>query len=326
MAHHLKRTLPATLLPAFVLAVLALSVCHRSARGGEERAMYYWRTTLSLDSAERRFLSEHHVGRLYVRYFDVVMDAGGQPMPNATIAFADSLPAAVEVVPTVFITNDCMASAHPDLARKLVERVAQMNETHDVAGVRELQIDCDWTLRTRRQFFAFLDEVRTLARQRGWQLSATIRLHQLSQPVPPVDRGVLMVYNTGDVTRLDCQHPILDLADVRAYVPQVAGYKLPLTAAYPLFTWRVLFRPVGGDASGAATYRYVGIMHGDDDLPVMAGDTIVTRRPDMAHLMEARRVLARQRSDLHREVILYDLSTNNITLFNPDDYETIFGH
>ena len=36
-------------------------------------SVYYWRTTLTLDSTERAFLADHGVGRMYVRYFDVVM-------------------------------------------------------------------------------------------------------------------------------------------------------------------------------------------------------------------------------------------------------------
>ena len=325
-----------------VLCAMVLSSCSRQTDVQPVRSMYYWRTVFTLSQAERDFMKAHHVERLYVRYFDVVLNEQGEPMPNATIKFeapspnptaspdpskgrgdANELPVCSplpleglgEVIPVVFITNDCMARTHEGLAEKVLTRVLQMNETHDVKGVSELQIDSDWTITTRRNFFAFLDELRPLAKAKGIALSATIRLHQLSQPVPPVDRGVLMVYNTGDVTRFDCHHPILDLNDVRQYLRHLKNYDLPLSAAYPLFSWRVLFR----------NGRYVGIMPGDD-LPGIDGDSIALRQPDMPHIMEAREAIGRLRSDIHHEVILYDISEQNITRFKTNDYETIFGN
>ena len=58
----------------------------------EENAVYYWRTDLRLDSAERAFLKQYHINKVYCRYFDVVMSDSLGPMPNATITFSDTLP------------------------------------------------------------------------------------------------------------------------------------------------------------------------------------------------------------------------------------------
>ena len=116
---------------------------------GDENSVYYWRTELRLDSTERAFLDRHDVKKVYCRYFDGVM-RNGEPMPNATISFSDTLPSGVELVPTVYITEDCMHKPHPGLAGKLVSRVRQMNETNDLPPFRELQIDCDYTGDPRR--------------------------------------------------------------------------------------------------------------------------------------------------------------------------------
>ncbi|MGI6222439.1 MAG: hypothetical protein ACOYJG_02380 [Prevotella sp.] len=299
--------------PVFLLVVLlALSAC--SQPSGVKRSMYYWRTSLQLSQEEREFLRLHHVTRLYVRYFDVVNEESDGNQPNATLTFDDSLPKGVEIVPTVYILNDCMRHDDPLLAERILKRVRQMNETHDVGKLKELQIDCDWTMQTRQRFFAFLKQLRDLCHQNDVQLSVTIRLHQLSQPVPPADRGVLMVYNTGDVTQLSNEKPILNLDDVKPYVHYIDDYELPLSAAYPLFTWRVLFR--GG--------RYVGILHGDD-LPILRGDSIVTRQPSLQDILEAERVIGKRRPDAHSELILYDLSKQNIQKFHSSDYEKIFS-
>ena len=56
------------------------------------------------------------------------------------------------------------------------------------------------------------------------------------------------------------------------------------------------------------------------------GDSIALRQPDMPHIIEAREAIGRLRSDIHHEVILYDISEQNITRFKTNDYETIFGN
>ena len=49
------------------------------------------------------------------------------------------------------------------LAEKIYRRVRQMNETNDVPGVKEIQIDCDWTMRTRTAYYRFLKQLRDMA-------------------------------------------------------------------------------------------------------------------------------------------------------------------
>lgn len=293
-----------------LLAVALFASC-----GCEEpkRSVYYWQTTLRVSAAERAFLARNGVGKVYCRYFDVVPADDG-PQPNATIAFEGAFPKTVEVVPVVFIVNDCMRQPHDGLAEKIIRRVAQMNDTNDLPTAKELQIDCDWTMTTRGAFFAFLEKLRHLCHGRGMKLSVTIRLHQLSQPAPPADHGVLMMYNTGDVTRLDVTKPILDIRDVMPYMRHLRGYGMSLSTAYPLFTWRVLFR--GG--------KYVGIMHGDDDLPVLPGDSIAVRQPGLDDILKAKKAVDDARSDANSEIILYDLNDKNIKLFNHDNFKEIY--
>ena len=305
------------LLACSLLAMILLTGCRRQAASPVDgRAAYYWSTVFRLSPEQRGFIRDHAIERLYVRYFDVVMGQEGEPMPNATIQFKDTFPEGMEVVPTVFILNECMEKVAPGLAHKIAARILQMNETHDIANVREVQIDCDWTMRTQQHYFNFLESLRQLAKTKGISLSTTVRLHQLSQSVPPVDRGVLMMYNTGDFTRIDCEHPILDLEDVKQYMPKLSRYDLPMSVAYPLFTWRILFR----------RGRYVGIIHKDDELPVLPGDTVVVRQPDLQHILMAKKRVGQLRPELNQEVILYDLQDKNLTRFNSDDYEEIFNY
>lgn len=299
-----------------LLLMLTLLSCSDRRDDGTRRSMYYWSTVLDMDSAKADFIDRHGIGRIYLRYFDVVKDETGALTPNATLAFKTGVPHGVETVPTVYITNDCMLGDVGGLAEKICLRIKQMSRTNDIDGVKEIQMDCDWTRLTRKRYFRFLEELRALAHADGLTLSVTIRLHQLSQPAPPADRGVLMMYNTGDFTDLTCEKPILDMRDAAPYMHRLHSYRLHLSSAYPLFGWRILFR----------RGRYVGIMHKDDDLPVLPGDSIVVRQPSLEDIMTAVKAVGRKRPDANREVILYDLSNPNISKFNPDDYEKIFNH
>ena len=305
----------ATYITACLLALLA-SACGRTDGGGSRRSVYYWSTVLDIDSTKQAFIDRHGISRMYVRYFDVVASEDGSPVPNATLRFGTGVPQGVEVVPAVYIVNECMAADTAGLAGLILKRILQMNATNDIGGVKEIQIDCDWTRRTRQRYFGFLRTLRAMAAERGVKVSATIRLHQLAEGAPPVDRGVLMMYNTGDFTDISCQKPILDTRDAAPYLRHLAGYGLKLAAAYPIYSWRILFR--GG--------RYVGIMHRDDDLPVLPGDSIVTRAPSLDDITTAAGAVGSRRPDANSEIILFDLSKQNATRFKPDDYEKIFGY
>lgn len=295
-----------------LLTLLLMTACHEQQK---ERGMYYWSTVFRMDPAKQTFLKEHQINRLYVRYFDVVVDEQDRVMPNATISFKDSVPQGVEVIPTVFIVNDCMKHDIGDLPKKLLRRILQMNETHHIGKVHEIQIDCDWTPSTRKTFFHFMETLRSMAKEEGISLSSTIRLHQLSQKAPPADRGVLMMYNTGDFTKLSCEHPILDMRDAKPFLPALKKYSLPLSAAYPLYRWRIVFR----------NGRYVGILHTDDELPILPGDSIVIRQPELEEILKAKQAVTQQNARANNEVILFDLNNTNISRFKKEDYEKIFN-
>ena len=264
----------------------------------QSNGVYYWRTDLHLDSTERAFLKQHHINKVYCRYFDVVMsDDGTEPKPNATIAFTDTLPAGIELIPTVYITEDCMHKPHKDLAEKLVKRIMQMNETNHIGNVHEIQIDCDYTSKSRATYYQFLEQVRHHLSPTSYQLSTTIRLHQLSMPVPPVDYGVLMVYNTGDPRKWQERNPILDYRDVYPYLNKLAQYQLPLAAAYPVYQW-------------IRNIQNVRIEH-----------TV-----EAAELLKVKKTLEKERPSLSKAVITYHLETDNINRYKTETYEEIYHH
>ena len=265
----------------------------------EGNAVYYWRTDLRLDSTERAFLKQYNINKVYCRYFDVVVSDDGEPKPNATITFSDTLPDSIEIIPTVYITEDCMHQKHEGLAEKLVKRILQMNETNDIKNVREIQIDCDYTSKSRKTYYDFLKAVAnsSLFTLHFSLLSTTIRLHQLAMEAPPVDYGALMIYNTGDPNKWQERNPILDYRDVYPYLERLDKYPLPLSAAYPVFHW-------------------VRDIHG-----VRVEHTV-----EAEEILKVKRAMEKERKNLSRAIITYHLDNDNINRYKPETYEEIYHH
>ena len=294
-----------SVISTLLISLLLLTACQRQPSGRGKpldigNAVYYWRTDLRLDSTERAFIRQYNINKVYCRYFDVVMsDDGSEPKPNATITFSDTLPDSIEVIPTVYITEDCMHQQHEGLAEKLVSRIAQMNETNDIRNVSEIQIDCDYTSRSRKIYYDFLKAIaQTPAFTRHFtRLSTTIRLHQLSMEAPPVDYGALMVYNTGDPRKWEQRNPILDYRDVHPYLSRLDSYPLPLAAAYPVFVW---VREISG----------VRVEHS----------------VEAEEILKVKKAIEAERSDISRSIITYHLDKDNINRYKSETYEEIYHH
>lgn len=284
----------------FLLTLLIMGCSKQKAQDDDlERcnSVYYWRTDLRLDSAEKAFLNQYNIKKVYCRYFDVVMnDGASEPSPNATITFSDTLPEGIEIIPTIYITEDCMHKPYKDLAKKIVDRILQMNETNDIKNVREIQIDCDYTSKSRTTYYKFLEEIRHHL-STAYYLSTTIRLHQLSMPAPPVDYGVLMVYNTGDPRKWEERNPILDYRDVYPYLSRLDKYPLPLATAYPVYQW-------------IRNIQNVRVEH-----------TV-----EAEEILKVKHALEKERPGLSRSIITYHLETDNINRYKPETYEEIYRH
>ena len=261
-----------------LLAVVFLTACDKAparrtpvVKDESFNGIYFWRTTFDVSAKERAFLKEHEIDRLYLRLFDVDVAQqnlleSSQPTPIATIIFTDSVATAKtislvrDIVPVAFITLPAlkgMRYAEKEYAWKLVTRMLNMSSYHQFRDkVTEIQIDCDWTPSTEHIYFALLGEIKELLKKEQIMLSVTIRLHQLRTAPPPVDKGVLMVYNTGSIKEPKTINSILTVEDAAQYLSHnsVEKYKLSLDYAFPTFSWGVWFR----------CNQYLGILHRDN--------------------------------------------------------------
>ncbi len=197
-------------------------------------AFYHWQTELSVPDS---LLKAHHADRLYIKVFDVSWE-NGRARPSAILQARDTVP--VEAVPVVFLTNEVFQHPLGSLAEDVTELL-----THSFPyPFTELQLDSDWTADTREAYFNFLEELRE--RLPGKVISCTVRLHQYRdrsvQGVPPVDRAVLMAYNTGDLGSWETENSIVDTSVINSYVEGQPTYPLPLDLAVAAYDWAAVYR------------------------------------------------------------------------------------
>lgn len=135
-------------------------------------------------------------------------------------------------------------------------------------NLKHIQIDCDWTPKTREAYFAFLQ---ALKRQNpNWEIHCTIRMHQYRDPqqtgVPPADRGMLMCYNLAPPDDYKTRDAIFDEALFAGYFKDHT-YPLSLDVALPLFSWGSLFHE--GQFKGLASDLYLDDLQADPNLQAL---------------------------------------------------------
>lgn len=288
--------------------------------------IYYWKTTFDLNEAEKAFLKEHDVKRLYLRLFDVVPDNEGvningfvyDVVPNATITFTQAVPEGLEIVPVVYITIDAlrkMAGREAEFAQLITERVMHIADFHELGVIHEVQLDCDWTQLTQESYFSLCEKITEQLRKLGVQLSCTIRLWQLSLPAPPVDRGVLMLYNTGVMASMNTANSILDINDVKPYLKNKT-YALPLDYALPTYEWYVWFR----------NGQYQGLLHQfNDSLKLQHGDSIRHEQVTFDEIMEVKHAVTNQQETQSTSIILYHLDSANLSKYSNDEIDQMYS-
>ncbi|RYE26446.1 MAG: hypothetical protein EOP51_00385 [Sphingobacteriales bacterium] len=263
-----------------VLLALTFASCQRNAP--HVNSFYYWKLGHENDSDRLQRFNELKVEHLYVHYMDVDWSEGlKMPVPKATASIADdSSFTSRPITPVIFITNrvfERMTDAWCDtLAEKLSKKISLITYSFyknrierskldpnipyndDYAHVvdsyqrvkvqpvldtlKEIQIDCDWTAKTKDKYFRFLKKFKQ--KYPHQQISVTVRLYPYKYPkamgVPPVDRGVLMCYNLGGLQKAKTANSIFSTGELKQYL-NAKKYPLPLDIALPIFGWYAWF-------------------------------------------------------------------------------------
>lgn len=229
---------------------IAFALLFNACRSNKEisRSFYYWKPSFEIDGSELKLLKSLRSDKLFLKLVTVQWDTPrkGVKIDEVNEASRSGIPIEIEVVPVVMISNEVFlklqASELKDLANRLLVRTIELADSAGLA-FRELQIDCSWSAESKDSYFAFLKFIKSELDPISQRLSCTIRLKQIKSPylagIPPVDRGMLIYYNTGNVEEPGTRNSIYD-ADVAArYVSSIKNYRLPLDLALPVFTWAV---------------------------------------------------------------------------------------
>ena len=304
-------------------------------------AVYYWKTTFQLNDTERRFLQTHHIKKIYLRFFDVDFeqdqDGTFKSIPIATTRFLDTVPAGIEVVPTVYITTKAIAS-DPQFTHLLFNRIKAMAKRNKIRDIHEVQLDCDWTNSTRYAFFDFCSTLDSCLSADSIKLSATIRLHQLKQKAPPVDKGVLMLYNTGSIHNPNTKNSILSYDDVEPYLRSDIQYGIPLDFAFPVYSWGILIRRNRTqcilrttDYGDTSLYekqegnRYKVLKeHFLENHRLQTGDIIRLETSQVKEIREVKELVRSKIKQASYQSVIYHLDSLQLSQFKEQEIRTIY--
>ncbi|RXK59962.1 hypothetical protein ESA94_13015 [Lacibacter luteus] len=243
-----------------ICLLIFISSCRQQPQRFVERGFYYWKSKLLLGSTELNSLQQLQVQQLYVKYFDVTVASDGNGSAPVARLTADSLTLVqlknknIAIVPVVFITNETLqqsdSAALRSLAKNITVLLTNISKQLTTEHYSELQIDCDWTQATKAAYFFLLQQIKSQMQSsvlfKNSLLSATIRLHQVKfssrTGIPPVDKGLLMCYNMGNLKNPATGNSIIEVEELKKYLSGLSSYPLKLDVALPLFEWSVLFR------------------------------------------------------------------------------------
>jgi hypothetical protein len=309
-----------------------------------QRSFYFWKTVFQLTPKEKQSLQELGVEKLYVKFFDVDWDeATHSPTPVAKSIFNESPPKNVLITPAVFITQEPLQHLEKtgldSLAKNIASLFSSIANSNHLQLSAEVQVDCDWTTTTREAYFYLLNQLKQEPFFQHKVLSATIRLHQakfLSQSgVPPVDRGLLMCYNMGNLRYPQTKNSIIDEDELAKYISNLASYPLPLDVGLPIFDWYILFeknqykglvRDFHPNAAEAAKNRieFVSdtVING---YSYKRGQWLRHERSDAEVLKKCAALISKRIKATELTVILYHLDEQNITKYGLNELESFYN-
>ncbi len=230
-----------------LLYILLISFSCQKPKVKTIKALYHWTSNLEVSDEKSHQIQNLGVQKIYLRYFDIDWNEEAQKaIPKGILSITNNIIDSIEIIPTIFITNRTFvnipkAQLFP-LVKKTNQKILEISKSFQ-NHISEIQFDCDWTVSTKEKYFEFLSLFKKVNAN---FISSTIRLHQVKflekTGVPPVNRGMLMYYNMGEVKKMSTENSILDNEIGSKYLSKLNKYPLSLDIALPLYSWAVVFR------------------------------------------------------------------------------------
>ena len=330
-------------------AFLLFFSCTSKSKRDVNRGFYFWKSNFQLNEKDQERLQSLKVNKIYVKFFDVDWnDAAAKPVPVAVVQPEGILDTTFQIVPTIFITNNTFEKGEGyelyNLSHNVFNKIIGMQNCFPrKIKIKEIQIDCDWNEATGEKYFNFLKNIKSLSGS-DIKISATIRLHQIKYfaktGVPPVDRGMLMFYNMGNVNFNFPANSIYNKEDALKYVESIKNYPLPLDIALPIFSWAAIYREdklvqlirdfdknLYGNKALVEIEKNVFRASQIIDLKsavIKKGDIIKFEIMDPSSSLEAAHLIEKHAKD-SLSVVLFDYNNLNFNRYNNASLENIFN-
>lgn len=234
-----------------MLICLHLSSCTQQKIENVERAFYYWKSNAHLTDKERAVCDTLGVKKLYVKFFEVNFSPERGSFPESKTDWWEgySQPGKFEeIIPTVYLRNVVFLKSTKeeldilaDNTNFLITKYAS-EKFREGTIIQEFQMDCDWTLKSKDNYFYFLKKLKEIANKK---ISCTLRLYPFKYPekmgVPPVDKATLMCYNLLNPLDNPGKNSILDITELKNYLQDSPSYPLHLDVALPVYSWAQVY-------------------------------------------------------------------------------------
>lgn len=348
----------------FALATLAIFAfsCKKS-HPRIERAFYYWKDgRYTLEDKELLALKDQKIQKLYIKFFEIGLDSvlGAIPTVKTELHLWDYNEhfendstlhytlKNLEITPVIYLKNSVLFKTSHGSLDTLADNINFLTEKYFKSQIQisdstysELQIDCDWTERTRDNYFYLLSQLKQSSRK---TISCTLRLYPYKYReklgVPPADKAVLMCYNLISPLSTEDKNSILDVEELRKYLQNSPSYPLHLDFALPIFSWRMVYQ----------NNQFAGLLHSSGlssdslfkptapmwsevqkdlelgNLYLRKGDKIKTEEITANTLQKAAETIRKLTSpDSVQTIVLFHLDADNLTKFDHETLDSIFA-
>ncbi len=215
-----------------------------------ERAFYYWKSDpWSFSEGEDSIRKKVEATKIYIKFFEVDYheEMGNYPVSKTRMSIYGD--AQFNYVPTVYIKNSVFLHSDKENLDILADNVNFLIRKYckerfeNLPEPTEFQMDCDWTLKSKDNYFYFLKKLKSISKK---QISCTLRLYpykyRTKMGIPPVDKATLMCYNLMNPLENQNKNSILDLDELEDYLNVDAKYPIHLDVALPLYSWMQVYQ------------------------------------------------------------------------------------
>jgi len=231
-----------------LIFILLMTGCSKTDINNDH-GFYYWRSKLNLTKNEQQLLNNSKASNLYTRFFDVVKQ-DNQFLEVGVISIDKNFSINKKIVPVIFITNETWFNIKSNeiefLANQINDHINRIKSNHKLDLANEIQIDSDWTISTKDDYFKFLQTLKKVSKK---NVTCTLRLHQvkdkLQTGIPPVEKMYLMCYATSSPLENRVENSILDVKALKSYLKNIGAYPVKLDVALPIYSWGIVTNHVG---------------------------------------------------------------------------------